>query len=114
MKLKNVKLTVVATVLATAAIALAAQDQTNDPVALGKRLVGPKHCSLCHQVDGKGGHTGKPMEEYADKSSDELKAALLDPKKTLGPSVKMPSYQEKLSDEEIQAVVAYIKALKKP
>lgn len=114
MKLKNMKLAIVVMALAAAAAVLADEPKTNDPVALGKQLVGEKHCSLCHQIDGRGGHSGKPMYEYADKTDVELKAGLLDPKKTIGPSTKMPSYKDKLTDDEIQAVIAYIKTLKKP
>lgn len=84
----------------------------SDPVALGKQLVEKKRCSICHAIDGKGGKTGKPMAEYAAKTDEQLKAALLDPKKSIGPDTKMPSYKDKFSDAEVNAVIAYIKTLK--
>lgn len=85
-----------------------------DPVAQGKELVGQKKCSICHAVDGKGGKMGKPMNGIAEGKTDEfLLGALTDPKKTIGADTKMPSYKEKLKDEELKAVIAYLKSLKK-
>jgi len=85
-----------------------------DAIAKGKKLVEdskPK-CSMCHQIDGKGGKMSKPMEELAADHPDEfLKGSLLDPKKTLKPDTKMPAY--KYTDDEVAAVIAYMKSLKK-
>lgn len=83
-------------------------------IAKGKKLVDeskPK-CSMCHQIDGKGGKMSKPMEALAADHSDEfLKGSLVDPKKTLKPDTKMPAY--KYTDEEVAAVIAYMRSLKK-
>jgi mono/diheme cytochrome c family protein len=101
----------VVAILMTAAVVARADD---DLIAKGRKLVEdskPK-CSMCHQVDGKGGKMGKPMEQLvADYSDEFLKGSLLEPKKTLKPDTKMPAY--KYSDEEIAAVIAYMKSLKK-
>jgi hypothetical protein len=48
------------------------------------------------------------MYEYVDKTGEQLKAGLRDPKKTIGPSTKMPSNKDKLTDDEIQAVIANV------
>jgi cytochrome c oxidase subunit 2 len=85
-----------------------------DPVEDGKKIVEAKKCSICHAHEGKGGKTGKPMAELAaDRSDDFLKGSLLDPKKTIAADTKMPSYQGKLTDDEVAAVIAYMKSLKK-
>ncbi len=93
------------------AVVVRAED---DLAAKGKKLVDeskPK-CSMCHQIDGKGGKLSKPMEQLAANHPDDyLKGALLDPKKTIKPDTKMPAY--KYTDEEAAAVIAYIKSLKK-
>ncbi|MGA7563982.1 MAG: cytochrome c [Desulfobaccales bacterium] len=74
----------------------------------GKALVDSKHCALCHK---EGGNLGKPMDQVVGSHDDAyLKGALLDPKKTLGPTVKMPAF--KLSDAEVADVIAYLKSIK--
>ena len=75
----------------------------------GKALVESKKCALCHKEDGK---LGKPMEMIAGTNTDaRLKEAITDPKKTLGPQVKMPGF--KLTDAELQDVIAYLKSIAK-
>jgi mono/diheme cytochrome c family protein len=76
----------------------------------GKALVDSKHCALCHK---EGGNLGsKPLEMVAGTNNDAyLKGAITDPKKTLGPQVKMPQF--KLSDAELQDVVAYLRSVAK-
>ncbi len=91
-----------------------AEDKPADPTAQGKQLVEKSKCTICHMIDGKGGKIGKPLNGIAEGKTDEyLRGALTDPKKTLGPDTKMPSYKNKLSDEEVTAVIAYIKTLTK-
>ncbi len=90
--------------------AFTAVQAADDLVAQGKQVVETKKCSICHKPEGK----AKPMNELAgDKSDDFLKGALLDPKKTIGADTKMPSYQGKITEAEANAVVAYLKSLKK-
>ncbi len=78
-------------------------------VAKGQSIVEAKHCALCHK---EGGTMGKPLAMVVGSHDDAyLKGALLDPKKTLGPTVKMPAF--KLSDAEVADVIAYLKSIKK-
>ena len=78
-------------------------------VEKGKALVEGKKCALCHK---EGSKLGKPMEMVAGTNTDaRLKEAITDPKKTLGPQVKMPEF--KLTDEQLQDVVAYLRSLAK-
>jgi cytochrome c553 len=87
---------------------------TADPVEDGKKIVEAKKCSICHAIDGKGGKSGKPMNGITEgKTDDWLIESLKDPKKAIGPDTKMLSYKDKLTDDEMKAVVAYIKTLKK-
>jgi cytochrome c oxidase subunit II len=95
------------------AAARAEDKPATDPVAQGKDLVGAKKCSICHAIDGKGGKMGS-LNGCAEGKTDEwLTGAILDPKTTLGEKTKMPSYKGKLTDDEVKAVVAYLKTLKK-
>ena len=100
---------VAAGILASASLARA------DAVEDGKKLVEAKKCSICHAVDGKGGRKEmKPLNGITEGKTDEwLLDAMKDPKKTIGPDTKMPSYKDKLTDDEIKAVIAYLKTLKK-
>jgi mono/diheme cytochrome c family protein len=77
-------------------------------VAKGKAIVEAKHCALCHK---EGGNLGKPMDQVVGSHDDAyLKGALADPKKTLGPQVKMPAFP--MSDADVQDVIAYLKSVK--
>src|SRR5579863_5702810 len=67
-------------------------------------------CSMCHGADGKGGKMGT-----RDFASPEVKAetdAQLTGIITKGKG-KMPSYDGKLKDTDIQGLVAYIRSLAK-
>ena len=78
------------------------------PAEKGKALVESKKCSLCHKEGGQ----GKPMEMLVGTNTDAfLKESISNPKKALGPQVRMPEY--KLTDEELQAVVAYLRSIAK-
>ncbi len=79
-------------------------------VEKGKALVESKKCALCHK---EGSTTGKPMEMLVGTNTDaNLKEAITNPKKALGPQVKMPGF--KLTDAELQDVIAYLRSIAKP
>ena len=78
------------------------------------RALAEKKCRMCHELDGKGGKAGQPLKGIADGKSDEqLRAVLLNPKRALGPKTKMPSFARKLSGDEEQAIIEFVKSLKK-
>jgi mono/diheme cytochrome c family protein len=78
-------------------------------VEKGKALVESKRCALCHK---EGGNLGKPMEMVVGTNNDAyLKGAITNPKKICGPQVKMPEF--KLSDAELQDVIAYLRSIAK-
>ena len=79
-------------------------------VTSGRQLVKTLTCTTCHQQGG----LAQALSAYAGKPAVALKAALIDPKKALGPATMMPSYQGKLSPSELDAVVAYLEAGGKP
>jgi cytochrome c1 len=51
------------------------------------------------------------MEMLAGDTDARIKGAITDPKKTLGPKVKMPEF--KLTDEQLQDVIAYLRSIAK-
>ena len=74
-----------------------------------------KHCAKCHGADG----AGKKAMKTADYTNAEVQAKftdqqLFDATKNGVPDTKMPGYAAKgLTDEEITALVAHIRTLKK-
>ena len=82
-------------------------------VEKGKALVESKKCALCHKAPEPGKPVlGKPMEMVAVGKTDAfLKEAITNPKKASDPKVKMPEF--KLTDAELQDVIAYLKSVAK-
>ena len=68
-----------------------------------------KQCAGCHGANGEGKAAMKvaPLKDSASKSDDELAGVI-----SKGMPPKMPAYGSKLSDDQIKALVAEIKALK--
>ncbi len=96
-----------------------------NPAEVGKELFTKKGCNVCHTVTGQAligpsllGIFGK-NEELADGKKiqvDEnyLRESLMQPQAKLvkGFPPVMPTFQGTLTDEEVNAVIAYIKSLK--
>ncbi len=94
--------------LLSMAIAVSAWAQGGS-VEKGKALVESKKCDLCHKPDSD---QGKPMEMLVGTNSDTyLKDVIKDPKKVLKPDQKMPEF--KLTDEQVNDVIAYLKSIAK-
>lgn len=80
-----------------------------------------QHCASCHGKDGSGSTTmGKKLgvKDYRDAkvqaafSDGELESAIKSGVKE-GGKEKMKAFKDKLSDDEIKALVAYVRTLKK-
>lgn len=81
-----------------------------------------KHCAACHGADGKGQTTmGKKVscKDYSDakvtaevKDDEALKAVKEGLKDKAGKELMKP-FSAKLSDDEIKALVAHVRTLKK-
>ena len=81
-------------------------------VEKGKALVESKKCALCHKAPEPGKPVlGKPMEVVAANPDAKIKEAITNPKKALGPEIKMPEF--KMTDAELQDVIAYLKSIAK-
>jgi mono/diheme cytochrome c family protein len=78
-------------------------------VQMGNDLAQQHRCVVCHKEGG----LAQPLATLAEgKADDFLKQAIANPKKTLGPATRMPAFD--LTDEEIQALIAYLRSLPKP
>jgi mono/diheme cytochrome c family protein len=84
-------------------------------IAKGETTFVDKKCILCHAIKGKGG-TGGPLARGPDLSTvgaqrgaEWLKAFMKDPK-AVNPKAKMMAF--KGTEEELEALVAYLGSLK--
>ena len=99
--------------------------KTMAPAEAGEKLYRTRGCAQCHSVDGKGG-TGPtfralfghavPIEGGKTVSADEdyIRESILDPqaKIALGFQPVMPTFKGRLKDQEITAIIEYLKTLK--
>jgi mono/diheme cytochrome c family protein len=80
------------------------------------------HCAVCHGPSGKGNGPGarvirQPMQDFSDpaamRAADDrfLVEIIKKGGSQFGRSNAMPAWSMKLSDEEIRAIVAYIRSL---
>ena len=99
---------------------LSARTARADDAQAGKPLY-TKHCLVCHGMRGKGnGPSGKNLDP---KPTDFTTAVANDAEwfkatklgtKAIGKSKNMDAYGDKLSDQEIRDVLAYVKTFKQP
>ena len=80
-----------------------------------------KHCASCHGKDGKGQTKAGKMAGVKDQTDAQYQAGLKDEKmftsvkeglKEEGKD-KMKPFKDKLSDDEIKALIAHLRSLKK-
>ena len=80
-----------------------------------------KHCAKCHGADGKGQTKMGRQSGAKDYTDPKVQAEMKDDNalKVIKEGIvdkgkkKMDPYKDKLSDEEIKALIAYIRAFKK-
>ncbi|HYL05974.1 MAG TPA: c-type cytochrome [Thermoanaerobaculia bacterium] len=74
------------------------------------------NCADCHGVDGRGNTAREMGQQYADLTDDVWKFGGED--SAIANAIRegsfglMPAFQEKLNDEQIRAVVSYVKVLR--
>lgn len=80
-----------------------------DMTDTGKALAEKHRCSLCHRDHGM----AQPLAGMAEGKTDAfLQQAIADPKQALGAGTRMPAY--KLSEDEMKAMIHYLRSLSKP
>ena len=103
--------------LAAAVLALT----LNPTLAEDAKVNWDKHCASCHGKDGKGQTKAGRMAGSKDQTDPQYQATLTDEKMFAsikaglkdGPKEKMKPFNDKLSDDEIKALVAHVRSFKK-
>ena len=108
---------IVISVVVALAMSTAAAAQDKATVAHGQKVFAAQKCAMCHSIDGKGNAKG-PLDNAGRLSDEDLRQWMIAPrvmsektKSTRKPL--MPEYT-KLSKEDLDGIIAYMKTLKKP
>ena len=80
-----------------------------DPVAAGTAVVEKYDCRSCHRIDGQGGLTATTLHGVSQRLDDETIRTWLRNPRAVDANTAMPNLR--LSDPEIEAVLAYLKAV---
>jgi cytochrome c oxidase subunit 2 len=99
-------------------------DGLDTPTAMGQKLYLKKGCAQCHSVDGSAGTgptflglfgSSRPLQDGSAVVADEnyVRESILNPnaKVVAGFESVMPTYQGRLKDREITALIAYLESL---
>ncbi len=95
------------TVAKTTGVALEETTRT----LLGKNLYNQNRCDLCHRIGGQGGVIGPDLSKVGSKYDPQWLAKKIKDPKSLNPTTQMPAYPQ-LSEDEIQALTAFLGGLK--
>ena len=91
--------------------------QATGAVATGEKVYTDQKCSMCHSIAGKGNAKG-PLDDVGSRLSDEeirqwlVNTRVMTEKSKSTRKPVMPAYT-KLTKEEVDGLVAYLKTLKK-
>lgn len=109
-------LVIVAVAFSVSLTSLATTGETNRSSTRSAAELYAKHCASCHGKDGRA-KTFKAKRNHArdltdqawqdDASDERIFNAIMNGKR------KMPGFSKKLSEQEIETLVSYVRALKK-
>ncbi len=81
----------------------------NEQLGRGMRIVHAKSCMVCHTINGTGGQIGPVLNGVVDRYGEAwLRDWLKDPQ-AIRQGSRMPNFR--LSDDEVEAVIEYLKTL---
>jgi mono/diheme cytochrome c family protein len=102
----------VITLLFPAVIAIAAAVAACSSSSKGAEVFRREKCMDCHTLKGKGGSVGPNLTYVGGKRSrDYIVQQIKDPK-SHNPNTEMPSFRDKLSDQELSDLADYLSGLK--
>jgi ubiquinol-cytochrome c reductase cytochrome b subunit len=78
------------------------------PSTMTAAAVFARHCIGCHVIDGDGGTDGPELSKIGAKHDQPtLRRWIADPE-SVNPDAEMPSFQKRLTPEELDAIAAYL------
>lgn len=100
-----------------ALLLMSAAAQAQQTAERGQTVYAGNKCAMCHSIAGKGNAKGPLDDVGAKRTPEELRQWLINPAEMTGKTKAtrkppMPSYA-KLPKEDVEALVAYLKTLKK-
>jgi mono/diheme cytochrome c family protein len=81
----------------------------DDLVIAGSDLVDRYECRGCHRIDGRGGDQAPDLDGVTRRRSQEMIQSWLRSPRSIRPDTPMPSFR--LSDDRIDAIIAYLSEL---
>jgi cbb3-type cytochrome c oxidase subunit III len=97
--------------------ALAAQPVAGDtPEERGANLFQSLGCVACHTINGQGGAVGPELTNvYADKGEDYVRQSILEPNADIvegfQPDIMPQDFGQRLSDENLNDLISYLKSV---
>ncbi len=79
-------------------------------IAQGQKVYKDKKCAICHVIKGRGGKLGGDLSKAGAKRNARWLRGFMKNPKAVMPKVKMMPFRG--SDEELDALVAYLASLK--
>ena len=79
-----------------------------------KNIIANNNCLVCHRIEHDGGDIGPSLNGVGtQRTEDQIRAAIVSPPKTTstGTSNPMPSYENKISEEDLKSLVHYLSTL---
>jgi mono/diheme cytochrome c family protein len=83
-------------------------------IASGKTVFNSQGCARCHSLNGQGGRMGPDLTHEGAKpghTPDWIVVHVKNPK-THNPGSRMPAFEGKINDKDLQALGAYLASLK--
>jgi mono/diheme cytochrome c family protein len=99
--------------------AFASLPTSDDPVYVGARSAAElyaKNCASCHGRDGRAKTFKGKLKHARDLADSEWQGRVSDERifnSVLNGKGKMPAYGKKLSEQEVDSLVSYVRALRK-
>ncbi|HEY2861271.1 MAG TPA: PQQ-dependent sugar dehydrogenase [Terracidiphilus sp.] len=101
-------------VVAQAAPASMPSGAATSSVEHAKSIVANNNCLLCHRVGADGGDIGPSLNGVGKRrTADQIRAAIVSPpaKTSAGTPNPMPSYDKKISEEDLKSLINYLSTL---
>ena len=98
--------------LSSALIAVAVTLAACSSSSKGAEVFRREKCMDCHTLNGKGGAVGPNLTYVGSKRSRDYIIQQIQDPKSHNPNTEMPSFRDRLSDQELRDLADYLSRLK--